>query len=68
MSKLKQPHRKLSAHDVAFGIGRAATDEELQEYLSRPVGKFKDAKKVLKEIKGQLKARREMRKFAKGFI
>ena len=57
----KQP-KKLTARDVAFGIGRKATSEELQEYLSRPVGKFKDAKTVLKEIKADLKARREKRK------
>jgi hypothetical protein len=54
---VKQPHRKLSAHDVAFGIGRVATDEELKEYLDRPVGKFKDSKKVVKEIKAQLNFR-----------
>ena len=62
MSKLKELPKKLSAHDVAFGIGRVATDEELKEYLSRPVGEFKDSKKVLKEIKAQLKSRREKRK------
>jgi hypothetical protein len=56
---LKESSKKLSAHDVAFGIGRVATDDELKEYLDRPVGKFKDSKKVLKEIVGQLKVRRE---------
>jgi hypothetical protein len=62
MAKLKELPKKLTAHDVAFGIGRPATDEELQEYLSRPVGEFKGAKKVLKEIKAELKTRREKRK------
>jgi hypothetical protein len=51
MSKIKELPKKLSAHDVAFGIGRVATDEELKEYLNRPVGEFKDSKKVLKEIR-----------------
>ncbi len=27
--------RKLTPHDLAFGIGRKATDEELKELLSR---------------------------------
>ncbi len=46
----KEPHKKLNAHDVAFGIGLVATDEELKEYLGRPVGKFKDSKKLFKII------------------
>ncbi len=54
--------RKLTNRDVAFGIGRKATEEELQEYLERPVGKFKDAKDVLKEIKADLKQQRVKRK------
>jgi hypothetical protein len=59
---LRETLKKLSSHDVAFGIGRVATDEELNEYLSRPVGEFKDAPQVLKEIKDHLKARRQKRK------
>jgi len=62
MSKIKELPKKLTAHDVAFGIGRVATDEELKEYLNQPVGEFKDSKKVLKEIKAELKAKREKRK------
>lgn len=31
--------RKLTARDVALGIGRKATEEELEEYPSRPSGK-----------------------------
>ena len=58
----KEPHKKLSSHDVAFGIGRVATDEELKEYLDRPVEKFTDSKKVLKEIRAHLKSKREKRK------
>ena len=36
--------RKLTPHDLAFGIGRKATDEELRELVSRPkTGKRKDS-------------------------
>ena len=59
---LKETPKKLTSHDVAFGIGRVATDEELKEYLSRPVGEFTDSKKVLKDAKAHLKARREKKK------
>jgi hypothetical protein len=59
---LKESSKKLTNHDVAFGIGRVATDEEMREYLSRPVGEFKDADSVVKEIKDHLKERRKKRK------
>ena len=59
---LKETPKKLTAHDVAFGIGRAATDEEIKEYLAQPVGEFTDSQEVLKEAKAILKARREKRK------
>ena len=57
MAKLKEIPKKLTSHDVAFGIGRVATDEEMKEYLNQPVGQFKDSKTVLKEIKSELNAR-----------
>ena len=47
--------KKLTAHDLAFGIGRKATSEELQELLSRPLGKGKDLDAVRAEIKENLK-------------
>jgi len=59
---LKENPKKLSSHDVAFGIGRTATEEEMKEYLSRPVGKFTDSKKALQDAKAHLKSRREKRK------
>jgi len=59
---LKENLKKLSSHDVAFGIGRAATEAEMKEYLSRAAGKFTDSKKVLQDAKVHLKARREKRK------
>ncbi len=43
--------RKLTPHDLAFGIGRKATKEELQELLSRPTGKLITAEELLAELK-----------------
>lgn len=54
--------KKLTAHDLAFGIGRKATDEELEELLSRPKGKAKDAEQVRREIKENLQQRRDKKK------
>ncbi len=59
---LKKPAKKLTSRDLAFGIGRPATSEELKELLSRPTGELKDGKTALKEIKANLKARREKKK------
>ena len=53
------PHKKLTNRDVAFGVGRKATKEELQEYLDKPVGKFTDADTALNEIKANLEQRRK---------
>ena len=47
-------HRELTAHDLAFGIGRKATKAELEELLKKPSGKGKSAKKVLLELKSHL--------------
>jgi hypothetical protein len=48
--------KKLTTHDLAFGIGRKATDEELRELLSRPKkGERKDAMVALEEIKKRLR-------------
>jgi hypothetical protein len=48
--------KKLTPHDLAFGIGRKATDEELQELLNSPKKKEdrKDAMVALEEIKKRL--------------
>ena len=59
---LRGNHKKLSNHDIAFGIGRKATDEELKEYLNRPVGVFTESEKALKDAKAHLKSRRNKRK------
>ncbi len=52
---------KLTAHNLAFGIGRKATNEELQELLSRPKGIAKDIEQVRKEIKENLQNKRASR-------
>jgi hypothetical protein len=46
--------RKLTARDMALGIGRKATEEELDEYLSRPSGKSTSLKKGIAQIKAKL--------------
>ena len=43
--------RKLTPHDLAFGIGRKATREELEELFSRPLGKLLTGKEMLAELK-----------------
>jgi hypothetical protein len=43
--------RKLTPHDLAFGIGRKATKEELAELFSRPLGKLVTGKELLAELK-----------------
>jgi hypothetical protein len=47
--------RKLTTRDIALGIGRKATDAELEEYLSRPYGKSIPLNKAIAQIKEQLK-------------
>lgn len=47
--------KKLTTHDLAFGIGRKATSEEIKELMSRPMGKGKEIEQVRAEIKERLK-------------
>jgi len=47
--------RKLTSRDVALGIGRKATDEELEEHLGRPHGKSIPLAKAVAEIKNRLR-------------
>lgn len=52
----KPPYRKLTPEDMAFGIGRPATDEELMDYLNRPMeGKPRLLKDAIADIKKRLK-------------
>jgi len=53
--------RKLTPHDLAFGIGRKATKEELEELFSRPPGKLLTGQEMLAELKD----RNEQRKIKK---
>ena len=47
--------KKLTPHDLAFGIGRKATDEELRELLSRSKsGETLDADEVVALINKRL--------------
>ena len=62
MSYANKNHKELTAHDLAFGIGRKATKAELEELLSKPAGKGKDSKKVLADLKAHLSERRNKRK------
>lgn len=43
--------RKLTPHDLAFGIGRKATKEELEELFSRPLGKLVTGEEMLAELR-----------------
>jgi hypothetical protein len=52
-----KPHKELTAHDLAFGIGRKATKAELEELLNKPSGRGKNAKKVLADLKAHLSQR-----------
>jgi hypothetical protein len=60
--------RKLTPHDLAFGIGRKATDEELKELLSRSdKSKGKPLEQALIDIKKRLeekKARRDANNYS----
>jgi hypothetical protein len=47
--------KPLTTKDVALGIGRKFTDEELSEYIERKSGgKPKDAAKVKRDLKSRL--------------
>jgi len=54
--------RKLTQHDLAFGIGRKATKEELEELFSRPdTGEYITSEELLAEIKKR-RAEKELKK------
>jgi hypothetical protein len=44
-----QKFKKLTPHDLAFGLGRKATKKELKELFSRPLGKLITAENLLAE-------------------
>jgi hypothetical protein len=50
--------RKLSARDMALGVGRKASNEELEEYLDRPPGKNISLKKAVEQIKKKLSSKK----------
>lgn len=49
--------RKLSSRDIALGIGRAAKEEELEEYLNRNHGKIVTLSEGIRLVKSKLKAK-----------
>ena len=51
--------RKLTSRDIALGIGRKATTEELEEYLHRPSGKSIPLHKAIAQIKEGLNKKRK---------
>ena len=53
--------RKLTPHDLAFGIGRKATDEEIKELLDRPQEKGIPMDEAIEEVKRRL-AERKLKK------
>jgi hypothetical protein len=59
-----EKYRKLTPHDLAFGIGRKATEEELKELVARSKadkGKRIDAMDALNDRKSRL-ADKEIKK------
>lgn len=66
---MKKAIKKLTSRDVVLGIGRKATNEELEEYLNRPrVEEFKPIQKFREEITNHLRKRNppsEEKPFAK---
>ncbi len=54
--------RKLSARDIALGIGRKATNAELEEYLSRPHGRAIALEDAVAGIKKKLQLKRISKK------
>lgn len=62
-SKMKKLTKKLTPRDAVLGIGRKASDDELQEYLNRPrKEEFKAINKVREEISAHLIKRNQSRK------
>jgi hypothetical protein len=60
---MKKSIKKLTTRDVVLGIGRKATDEELEEYLNRERAEsFKPLTQVRKEITAHLNKRNQKRK------
>ena len=60
---MKKIEKKLTPRDVVLGIGRKATDEELDEYLNRERKEsFKPSEQVRKELIEHLQKRNQKKK------
>ena len=55
MDLLLQMFRANLPRDIALDIDRKATEDELEEYLSRPSGKSIPLKEAIAQIKANLK-------------
>ncbi|MBS1623347.1 MAG: hypothetical protein JST83_04970 [Bacteroidetes bacterium] len=53
--------RQLTARDIALGIGRKATEEEIEEYLNRPHGKSIALTDAISSIKAKLQKKSSKR-------
>ena len=65
MSNSKNKPRILTPHDLAFGIGRVATDEELEIYFSSYENEAEgiSSEDLKKEIKKSLEEHRRNKNF-----
>ena len=60
--KTKQEARKLTPHDLAFGIGRKATDEELELLMEDMENEtFTDSVTVMKRISKKLQKKNQVK-------
>lgn len=57
----KKKFRLLTEEEMIFGFGEKPTDEQLDEFFSRPDGKGVPAKQAFDNIRANLKKRREER-------
>ena len=57
----KKKFRLLTEEEMIFGFGDKPTDEQLEEFFSRPDGKGLPINKAFEEIRANLKKRREER-------
>jgi hypothetical protein len=60
---MEKPSKKLTSRDVVLGIGRTATDKELNGYLHRDRKEsFKPLAQVREEITAHISARNQKKK------
>jgi hypothetical protein len=55
----KKKFRLLTEEEMVFGFGPKPTDEQLEEFFSRPDGKGIPMNKAFSQIRANIKKRRE---------